>query len=88
MIAVKLSIIELGRHKYYKDFRLREIRAIENPHEKFSFEEITFCRGCNKYYFEEHLTITQETDNGEFFPACPTCLTDKYLRDIQYEHET
>jgi len=35
-----LPKVFIGDRKYYRDDRLEEFRAVDNPHERISFEEI------------------------------------------------
>ena len=35
-----LPIVYMGGKKYYRDDRLREFRAVDNPHDRITFEEI------------------------------------------------
>lgn len=36
----ELPKVRIGRKLYYKDDRLREFRAVNNPHDRISFREI------------------------------------------------
>ena len=35
----ELIKVRIGRKLYYQDERLQELRAVENPHERITFEE-------------------------------------------------
>jgi hypothetical protein len=39
-MVIELPKVQIGEKLYYRDDRLREFRAVDNPHDRISFREI------------------------------------------------